>query len=111
MKKKSVLLFAIGVLLTPVIITAIDIMWTPYLLERYRMDIYFLMGIACFLAIGFWYNTCSKNQRKVFASVLMLLALFTTVSAFLLYVRTVGSYYPDKMTEIAKKLSLYRITQ
>lgn len=111
MKKKSVLLFAIGVLLTPVIITAIDIMWTPYLLERYRMDIYFLMGIACFLAIGFWYNSCSKNQRKVFSSVLMLLALFTTISAFLLYVRTVGSYYPDKMTEIAKKLSLHLITK
>ena len=111
MKKKTALLFVLGMFLAPVIITAIDIVWTPYLLERYRMDIYFLIGITCFLVIGFWYNTCSKNHRKVFASALMLLALLTTVSAFLLYVRTVGSYYPDKMTEIAKKLSLYRITQ
>ena len=32
--------------LLPLVITVFDIVWTPYLLERYRMDIYFLMGIA-----------------------------------------------------------------
>ena len=106
MKKKTILPFAIGLIATAVIITAIDIMWTPFLLERYRMDIYFLMGIACFLVIGFWYSTSSTSKHKTFASLTVLAAVLTIVSVFLLYVRTVGAYYPHVMGGFEEMLSL-----
>jgi hypothetical protein len=64
MKKATILPFVIGLFVSVVLITAVDIMWAPYLLERYRMDIYFLMGIACFIIIGFWYEDCAEKNRK-----------------------------------------------
>ena len=106
MKKAKILPFVIGLLVSVVLITAVDIMWAPYLLERYRMDIYFLMGIACFVIIGFWYEDCAEKTRKYFSCAMMILAGITTVSAFLLCVRTIGAYYPEKITEIAEKLRL-----
>ena len=106
MKKKTILSLVIGLILSAVVITAIDIMWTPYLLERYRMDIYFLLGIACFIIIGFWYSNSSENCKKLFSAFMVFAALLTTVSAFLFYVRTVGAYYPDEIANIAKRFSL-----
>ena len=106
MRQQRLLPLMIGLFATVLIITAMDIMWTPYLLERYRMDIYFLMGIGCFLVIGQLFGACDLKKRGFLSSVVVVLALITTVSAFLLCVRTVGVYYPDKVTEIANALHL-----
>ncbi len=103
-KNTKLLPFLLGLLSAVTVITVADVLWSPYLLERYRMDIYFLMGIACFLTLGMWYE---KSKNKAALSVLIYsLSLVTVVSAFLLYVRTVGVYYPDKINEIAKFLGL-----
>jgi hypothetical protein len=106
MKKATILPFVIGLLVSVVLITAVDIMWAPYLLERYSMDIYFLMGIACFIIIGFWYEDCAEKNRKYFSSAMMILAGITTVATFLLCIRTIGAYYPEKITEMAERLRL-----
>ena len=106
MRQHKLLLLLIGLFATVLIITAIDIMWTPYLLERYRMDIYFILGIACFIVIGLWYNTCTVKQRTYLSAATVSLSLITVVSAFLFCVRTIGVYYPDKVTEIANALHL-----
>lgn len=97
----------IGLIVTVLVITAMDIMWTPYILERYRMDIYFLMGIWCFLAMGIWYQTLDrKHHRIIFSSVAVVLSVVTLLRAFLLCVYRVGVYYPDKMQEFANILRL-----
>ena len=106
MRYAKVLSFVIGLLVAVMVITAMDILWTPYMLERYRMDIYFLLGIGCYLTIGFWYNAGVPRQRPVFISAVAMLSVLTLVSAFLLYVQTVGNYYPSQVTEIAEILHL-----
>lgn len=106
MRRKKLLPLMFGLILTVLIITAADILWTPYLLERYRMDIYFLMGIGCFIVTGLWYNTCTAAQRRCLSAAAVALAAVTVLSAFLLCVRTVGVYYPEKITEIATALHL-----
>lgn len=106
MGRKKLLPLMLGLILTVLIITAADILWTPYLLERYRMDIYFLLGIGCFLVIGLWYKTCTDAQRPYLSAAAVALAAITVVSAFLLCVRTIGVYYPGKITEIANALYL-----
>jgi len=89
----------VGLVISVFVITAADILWSPYILERYRMDVYFLVGIGCFIALGMWYE---ESRNKKWLSVLFyFLSVVTAVSAFLLYVRTVGNYYPDKMIEFA----------
>lgn len=106
LKQKKLLPFMIGLIVTVLVITAFDILWTPYLLERYRMDIYFLMGIFCFIAVGFWYNDCSDNQRKKLSKIIVIFSAVTVVCSFLFYVGTVGAYYPEKITEFAEILHL-----
>lgn len=106
MKQKNILPLMIGLIITVLVITAMDIMWTPYLLERYRMDIYFLMGIFCFIVIGLWHNGCSDKHQNGFSSATVILSAITAVSAFLLCVQTIGNYYPEKITEIANALHL-----
>lgn len=106
MRQVKLLPLMIGLLTAVLIITAMDIMWTPYLLERYRMDIYFLIGIACFIAIGFWYNSCTVKQRSYLSSVTVITSAITVISAFLLCVYTVGVYYPDKVDAVANALHL-----
>ena len=96
--------FLLGIIVSVLAITAIDVLWSPYLLERYRMDIYFLMGIACFPALGLWYEESQK--KKVLSTVLYGLSIVTVASSFLLYVRTVGVYYPEKVQEFAEIFGL-----
>ncbi len=106
MHKQRVLSLAWSLPVTVVIIVAMGILWTPYWLERYNMDIYFLLGIACFMAVGFWYASCGKQQRRRLSSAVVLLSGITVISAFLYYVGTVGGYYPDKVREIGWALHL-----
>lgn len=106
MKSKKILPLAAGLFASVIIITAMDILWTPFLLERYRMDIYFLIGILCFIAIGFLLSTCAEKYKPLLTSVSVIGAVFTTISSFLYLVQTVGNYYPEKVTEIASSLHL-----
>ncbi len=95
-----------GLLISVLVITAFDILWTPFLLERYRMDIYFLMGIGCFTAIGLGYSTLEAKHRRLCNALLISCAVITILSAFLLCVQTVGVYYPEKVNELAQLLRL-----
>lgn len=106
MQQTKLLPLVIGLFATVLIITAMDIMWTPYLLERYRMDIYFLMGIACFIVIGLWYNSCTAKQRTYLSSGAVILSATTVISSFLFCVYTISLHYPDEVSAIANALHL-----
>lgn len=93
-----------GLFIAAIIITVMDVIWTPYLLERYRMDIYFLLGICTYLILGVGYED-SKNSKLLFAMIAGL-SVVTVVFSFLLYVRTVGLYYPDKVEDIARYIDI-----
>ena len=103
-KKTKTFPFMLGLVISVLVITAIDILWSPRLLERYRMDIYFLMGIFCFLALGMWQE---ENKRKKWLSVLInVLCIVTVITAFLLYVRVVADKYPEIAVEYANILGV-----
>ena len=102
-KEHHLLPLLIGFPLTALIITAVDILWSPYLLERYRMDVYFLLAIGCFIILGLWSEVNKETHRKGFQTVLLLGSALTVLSSFLLYVQTLGVYYPNQVTAIAKQ--------
>lgn len=106
LRQVKLLPLMIGLIVSVLIITAMDIMWTPYLLERYRMDIYFLMGIACFIVIGLWYHNSAVKQQAYLSSVTVVLSAITVISALLLCLDTVGVYYPEKIRDMANALLL-----
>ncbi len=82
-----------GLLVTVLVITAFEILWTPYLLERYRMDLYFLMAILCFIVLGIMYELSS--HKKVFGATIISLCTITVICSVLYYYRTVAVYYPE----------------
>ena len=106
LKKTGLLPLFLFTGITAVVITAVDVLWTPYLLERYRMDIYFLMGIGCFVAFGAWHHRCAPKGKRYLNFTAGALSVCTVVCSFLYYVKTVGVYYPEKVTEVAKLLGL-----
>jgi hypothetical protein len=104
LRREKLLSLIICFAVTALVITAMDILWTPYLLERYRMDIYFLLGIACYVITGVWYRSCRKEGRKILNAILIVMSIATVLSSILLCIDTVGVYYPEKVTEIAEFL-------
>ena len=90
--RHSLLMLVVGLAVTVLVITAMDILWTPYLLERYRMDIYYLLGIGCFLAVGFWFEGCNRKHRLLLSGAVGALCVAAVVTAHLLYTYRVGLY-------------------
>ncbi len=104
-RKNNLILFEAGIVLTVLVINAVAILWTPYLLERYHMDVYFLMGILCFMGTGLWYNSLESSKSKDIMDLTITgLSIITVVSSFLYYVQRVSVYYPEKAQEIAEKI-------
>jgi len=97
-----IITLAVGVLL----VIGLDVMWSPYLLERYHLDVYFIMGIGCFTVVGFWYETVKDKYKRAVSSLFSAMIVVTLVMSVLLYVRTVGLYYPESMPELAEKLHI-----
>lgn len=105
MRKHRLLPLILGLMAAMVLITALDIMWTPYLLERYRMDIYFLAGIACFIAVGLWLKNSSVTARGKISMAVTVLSVVTVVSSVLFFMRTTNVYYPDWVEEFGNFLT------
>ncbi len=103
-KENKLGLLLIGFAVTVLVIIGIDILWSPYLLERYHLDIYFLMGIGCFLIVGLWLESTTEKMRRVMSVILVVGAVITVVCAVLLYYVTVKVYYPDIVNDLADKI-------
>lgn len=75
------LLFLVGV---PILICIVQILMSPFLIERYRMDVYWLMGLLSYLSFGIFYQT-SEGNRKRYGFLLALAAYGTILKAFMLW--------------------------
>jgi putative Ca2+/H+ antiporter (TMEM165/GDT1 family) len=89
----------VGFVVAAAIITVMSVLWTPYLLERYRMDMYFLLGILCFVAIGFWHHTESDSARRSLNIAVVIMSVLTVLSSALLCLRTISVYYPEAVRQ------------
>lgn len=93
-----------GVLVLPLLITAVDVLWSPYLFERYRMDIYWLMGIACFIIIGLYSKNLTGLSQKRFSRSICVWSLITICTCFLLFFVPFDSNYAALFPEELKKI-------
>ena len=90
LKEKKMLGVVIALIATVFIITAMDILWTPYLLERYHLDVYFLLGIAAFILVGAWHDASDDIHKGRICTLTMALAVCAIISTNLLFIDTVG---------------------
>ena len=90
LKEKGLFGTVVALLGAVALITAMDILWSPYLLERYHMDVYFLLGIACFITVAAWLDCEKERSVRRRACFVSSFAVLTLVSAILLFMRTYG---------------------
>lgn len=55
--------FAIGLAVVPLATIMLDLSWSPRYLERYNLDIYYLLGMLCFIVLGLWCESASRKGR------------------------------------------------
>lgn len=77
--------FCEGGVMLPLLITVADVLWAPWLSERYRMDIYWLMGMMCFIVIGFYGGNMVGMSRKKFSCSVCIWSVVTMCTCFLLF--------------------------
>ena len=98
-----------GLIILPLFISAVDVLWGP-LFPRYRMDIYWLMGIVCFIVIGFYSKNLTGISQRRFSRSICVWALITICTCFLLFIVPHDSNYtaivPGKLEKFERALKL-----
>ena len=111
-RKRNLGWFTTVLLLLPVIITVAEVVWAPFLIERYRMDLYWLMGILCFIVAGLFVTERPEQERKRISLWMSLAAFATVISCMLLFtVPYDGNFsitYPGMLEEIRRVLAFGR---
>ena len=105
-RENKITLFTVFLIAIPLIITFMDVLWSPFMTERYRMDIYFLVGILCFVACGLFHQSLSQKNQKRFSSLVMYLSLISLFMCVWLYSapQTINVQYTDKISEIINNM-------
>ena len=108
LKEKKLYLISLLLILVPVIISVFTIFWTPFLLERYHLDFYYLLCIASFIVIAAWLEIVSEKQKQWLVYVLTVLLFSVFVVEFFFFLLPIdGSYtfyYPKVLDEVYKGL-------
>ena len=108
MNKRELKAFAVLLFVLPFIISLFDTYWAPFLLERYRLDFYYLLCIVSFIAIGALLEIVSEKKKKILLCSIIILSFAVFAIEFLFFCIPVdGSYTyycPEVLDEIYKGL-------
>ena len=83
------------------VISMMDIVWSPYLLTRYKEDISWLMGMLVFIAVGMKYadsqgaDAPAEEDTREFSFAVSLLALFAIFMFTAVFVRLNMEYFTE----------------
>ena len=109
LQAKNLYRFSFFMFFIPLFITLFDVYWSPFLLERYHMDFYYLLCIGSFLGIATWLEQLSGRKRLFLICGITALAFAVFVVEFMFFcIPYDGSYtfyyYPEVLNEIYKGL-------
>lgn len=104
LKKRNVYTLTLGLCFLPFFITIMDVLWAPNSNERYRMDIYWLMGLLCFLVIGFYYISLSEAIRCKWSWIITMWAFVTICTCVWLWLVPNDSNYTELFPEMLEKI-------
>ena len=77
--------FALVLFVLPILITLIDALWSPIIYERYRMDLYYLMGLLAFMAACCIQEAWGEKERTRTERILAAANILTIAQSILLY--------------------------
>lgn len=85
LKKNKLIGLMGGLILCPILINIIQVLTATVYYERYRSDIYWLMGIFIFLSFGHFLEGVSEKSKRIYGLAISLLSIMTSIYSFLLY--------------------------
>ena len=85
LKRDKLIILSIVLWISYLLITIFQVLNTPYLLERYRSDIYWIIGIFLFISFGSFLKTLNGRSKKIWEFLISILALVTIFQSFLLW--------------------------
>lgn len=77
--------FTATLFLLPFLITCMESLMSPWLLERYRSDIYWMFGILIFLVFGLFLQHTDEKCRRKWSFLFAVVIWSTIIRAFLLW--------------------------
>ena len=83
LKERGLLGVAVTIPAVTLVIAAFQTYWVTEIIERYRMDVYFLLGTGCFLTVLALLDTV--KHKRMLATVVCMLAVYTVFTSFFLY--------------------------
>ena len=85
LKDSKIFGFVFTIFILPYIITIMEVLMSPWLLERYRTDIYWLMGLLTYLVFGLILCKQELERRKKYNFLLLIFTYLTFFQCFLLW--------------------------
>ena len=115
LRANKFVLFLLGGILTIGVIIMMDIVWTPYLLSRYREDMMWLLGMLVFLAVGMRYTDGSAGgtsegavepceEAGEFSTAICLLSVYSMIVSAFVFVQLDMVHFLPEHIEIIKKI-------
>ena len=104
--KNKLIPLIIGIFTSILVIILLGIMWTPFPVERYHQDIYYLIGILSFIFVASWCQSCTKKGRNNLSFLIASLTIMTLASVFLFNFLLIGLTDPELLLNIKNSLHL-----
>lgn len=105
--KESNALFCVVVLIAAAFVIGLfDVLWSPHVQERYRMDTYWLIGVISFVLLGSWMK--ASPHRLLTAAICFLLVFTALSSAYDLFIprdENFAMMHPEFAENVRKILS------
>lgn len=98
LKKNKILSLVIVLILIPIIITSMDVVYSPFLNERYKSDFYFLLSILAAIIIFTFYSIDKDGDNKkkiIFSKLVCLIAVITLFYSFFLFIMPFDNNFTD----------------
>lgn len=108
LREKQLYSFSLLSLISTVVITIFTVYWSPFLLERYHLDFYYVLCIVSFIAAAAWLESVNEKKKNLLIIFMVILLFAVYMTSFLFFCIPVdGSYtvyYPEVLINIYKGL-------
>ena len=102
LREKKLYSFSLLALFSTVLITVFTVYWTPFLIERYHLDFYYILCIVSFIAAAAWLEYVSEEKKKLLICFMVILLFAVYVVAFLFFCIPVDGSYTMYYPEVLK---------
>ena len=90
-KENKLFLLLLFIYISVIVIILIDVLWSPFILARYKTDVLWLLGILSYIMIGLWYQ--QSNNKRLFGYLMVFMSIITVMGSVLLFLYPYDNNY------------------